>query len=551
MDFVEYDRAKFELADVLRSASLKARAVRPQELYPFEDLFARLADDRFNVVVVGQFSRGKTSLMNAMLNTERLPTGIVPLTSVITTVQYGATARAVLEYDENRLPRDVSLDSLADFITQRNNPGNVQGIRFARIELPSDILRRGLYLVDTPGLGSAIVENTRTTQGFLPEADALILVTSYDSPLSDEELGVLQSWATRGCRVFVVINKQDLAPSAEREEVREHVLAQLRTGGDQPLIEVFSLSARDAIAANKSRDKSQWIASGVPAFMDVLTRFLVDEKQSAFLQRMADRIADRLADLGDCSAELDQLARVQSRLGVPTSARAEQISALGEATVRRFTTCFICSCIEHEVHDFLRQYQYQISINAQVQRELADGGGLCPFHTWQYAAIASPHGTCAGFPAVLERYVEALRNLEQNPAKLLPDASDPDCALCRVQARAEASAVVKAARLVEAAANDREAKFPTVCLYHLRRTVKSISVPAAARSFLGHQAEAWMRVAEDMRRYALKRDGSRRALTTDDELDAHRRGLVALAGHETVKFSRMPSPDRDGPDQHE
>ena len=104
MDMKEYERAKFELADLLRSASLVARAAQPKNLYPLEDLFARLAEDRFNLAVVGQFSRGKTSLMNAMLNTERLPTGIVPLTSVITTVQYGTTECARIEFQENRLP---------------------------------------------------------------------------------------------------------------------------------------------------------------------------------------------------------------------------------------------------------------------------------------------------------------------------------------------------------------------------------------------------------------------------------------------------------------
>jgi hypothetical protein len=55
----------------------------------------------------------------------------------------------------------------------------------AEIQLPAEILRRGFYFVDTPGLGSVIVENTLTTETFLPEADAFVLVTSYESPLSE------------------------------------------------------------------------------------------------------------------------------------------------------------------------------------------------------------------------------------------------------------------------------------------------------------------------------------------------------------------------------
>jgi predicted GTPase len=60
------------------------------------DLFARLAEDRFNLAVVGRFSRGKSSLMNAILGSERLRTGVVPLTSVITTVTYGSQERMTL-----------------------------------------------------------------------------------------------------------------------------------------------------------------------------------------------------------------------------------------------------------------------------------------------------------------------------------------------------------------------------------------------------------------------------------------------------------------------
>jgi len=542
MDLAEYDRVKFGLADILRSASLRARELNPKVLYPFEDLFSRLADDRFNIVVVGQFSRGKTSLMNAMLNTTRLPTGIVPLTSVITTVQYGTREHAVLEYREDRrLPLDVPLASLAEYITQRCNPGNALGIRFARIELPSELLRRGFYLVDTPGLGSAILENTRTTESFLPEADAFILVTSYDSPLSDEELRLLQNYGTTGCKVFIVINKQDLASPDERQDVREHVRSQLRAIFGEGYADVFSLSAREAMEANQTGDVEHLLASGVPAFVDGLTSFLVDEKQAAFLRRMCDRIGDRLQELGECFEALKRLGDLQQELGVgdkPFTTTSRPITASNAAVVVHFDSCLICSHIEREVYDFLRQYQYHISIDAKVQRELAEAGGLCAFHTWQYAAIASPHGTCNGFPGVLEHFARSANSL----ADSYPDErtqwgpQDPQCALCRVQAKAETAALVEASRLITRAAQDGTAAFPDVCLSHVPKVLNAISDRDVAQRFLRHEANVWTRVAEDMRRYALKRDGSRRAFTTDDELDAHIRGLIALAGHKNVAF---------------
>ena len=137
-------------------------------------LFTRLAEDRFNLVVVGRFSRGKTTLMNAMLGTGRLPTGIMPVTSVITTVSYGTEERVVLHYQHTNLFLEYPVSELAEHITEQGNPGNVQRIHTAEVQLPAELLRRGFYFIDTPGLGSSILENTETTEAFLPEADALV-----------------------------------------------------------------------------------------------------------------------------------------------------------------------------------------------------------------------------------------------------------------------------------------------------------------------------------------------------------------------------------------
>lgn len=87
MDLRGYEHAKFKLSEILQSADTLARDSNDRGLKDrLSDLRVRLAEDRFTLVVAGRFSRGKSSLMNAILGTDRLPTGIVPLTSVITTV---------------------------------------------------------------------------------------------------------------------------------------------------------------------------------------------------------------------------------------------------------------------------------------------------------------------------------------------------------------------------------------------------------------------------------------------------------------------------------
>ena len=91
MDLKDYERAKFALADLLRA--LPWTSARAE---PLRAMFARLAEDRFNLVVVGRFSRGKSSLMNALLGQAWLPTGILPLTSVVTAVSYGSVPGVTL-----------------------------------------------------------------------------------------------------------------------------------------------------------------------------------------------------------------------------------------------------------------------------------------------------------------------------------------------------------------------------------------------------------------------------------------------------------------------
>jgi GTP-binding protein EngB required for normal cell division len=303
VDLIQYEQAKFELAAILRSAGMRLRSEGLNVQGPFSDLFARLADDRFNLMVIGRFSRGKSSLMNALLDTERLPMGIVPITSVITTVSYGSGERAFIEYQGSHLDIELTLDKLPDYITQQGNPGNQRRVTPARIELPFELLRRGFHFIDTPGLGSAITANTLTTERFLPQADALMVVTSFDSTLSEEELRVLRRIAPSANHAFLVINKHDLVSAAERSEVLAHVEQQARRVFGQPVPGIFSVSAREALEAKRNRDSERYAASGVDRLRAEVTRFLLTDRQTHFLLRTCERVFDALKEAGNFRTE--------------------------------------------------------------------------------------------------------------------------------------------------------------------------------------------------------------------------------------------------------
>lgn len=125
------------------------------------------------------------------------------------------------------MDQEIPLEALPQYVTQQGNPGNVKGIKDAEVQLPAEFLRRGFHFVDTPGLGSAIEENTRTTESFLPEADAFLLVTSYESPLSDEEVRFFRAAASSPRRIFMVVNKQDTVRDRERADALDYLQQKL------------------------------------------------------------------------------------------------------------------------------------------------------------------------------------------------------------------------------------------------------------------------------------------------------------------------------------
>ena len=107
----------------------------------------------FNLVVVGEFKRGKSSVLNALIGADVLPVGVVPLTAIATILEYGELPAAHAEFQDGS-EQQVPLDALWDYVTEKGNPVNAKGVREVRIAWPSPWLKSGVRLVDTPGIGS-------------------------------------------------------------------------------------------------------------------------------------------------------------------------------------------------------------------------------------------------------------------------------------------------------------------------------------------------------------------------------------------------------------
>ena len=556
MDLKQYEQAKFSMAEVVRAA--QAVDTKDQDLLSASrDLLMRLADDRFNLMLVGRFSRGKSTLINAILGAAHLPTGILPLTSVITTVRYGSRTQVVLHFNDSRLRQEIPLSRLAEYVTQQANPGNVKNVAYAEIELPVELLRRGLFFVDSPGLGSAIAENTQTTERFFPEADAFVLITSYDSPLSDEENRALYRIRQAGKTLFVIVNKQDTVGESDRGQVLDYVQTQLQRFSFQRPPQVYSVSARQALEAKLSKQPGLVAGSGILQFEEELLRFLIEERAEAFLTNMYERIEDFLAERRDFEKQAERRPIYESlferlrglREPAGETSSAERGHYLPDATSSNITLeldrrsgCRICSQALDSVFNFLSKYQYDLTINQDTQREHARRGGFCSLHTWQYENISSPYGVCTSYPELAHRMSTELQRVADGTsdgtrtAELITNlgGSQDTCRVCQVRIEAERKAVkeaVAALRRLEASPNG---KLPACCLLHLAMIVGHLGKGRVAETLLSAHAQLFERMAEDAQRYALRHDALRRHLTSEEERRASQLMLLMLAGHRSL-----------------
>jgi GTP-binding protein EngB required for normal cell division len=526
-DLRDYARVKLELANIVRFAAERAPREGGHRPRAYTDYLARLADDRFNLALIGRFNRGKTSLMNAMLGSDRLPTGLVPLTSVITSVSYGSAESVHVEFERGGLPIEIRMAELAQYITEEGNPGNRRGIREARIRLPAEILRRGYYFVDTPGLGSAILENTRTSLSFLPETDALVLVSGYESPLSEEEVRVLEAMARAGTHVFLVLNKQDSVSPAAREEVLAYVKRRLeRLFGDRPPA-VFSTSATNALMAKLGRHPEALAETGLPALEAALIDYLVAHKSAQFLRGMIRRARELLESLGK-DAAVEALRARLGRLESPDErTHAKSVFMGTEASVQR---CELCERINDQFFEFLCHFQHVVVTDAQELERFTAARGFCPRHFWLYAAIAAPRDICVALAPLLKAYSAELR--EHKPASD-PLASVASCQLCAIQRCLESKAIARVAAeplTLDLTLPDA----PSLCIPHLRLIAEALDEPARAQALCSEHALSFARLAEDMERYALKHDALRRYLTSEEERRADKDVLHRLAGRRFI-----------------
>jgi predicted GTPase len=305
---------------LLRDPALAPWPTREDDLALLAATRARLSR-RFTLAVVGEFSSGKSYLLNALLERTRydangriaglLATDINPSTATITELEYGSPEAAIAKYPSGRTER-IPFDSLSRFVAvgKGDGRGELHGVAsdtmsalgedvapdFVVVSVASPFLRAGFVVADTPGLASLNPAHRRATLNYLPRTDAVLYLIDTQQPFTEGDASFLGLIGEHVRTIFIVQTKIDLwkARGADGRETWEAARARIveRAARYAPDAEVYSVSARDYAVGTLDRDDVALAASGFPTLLAGLERSLETRAQAARVVRTLSVLRD-------------------------------------------------------------------------------------------------------------------------------------------------------------------------------------------------------------------------------------------------------------------
>ncbi|TVR00065.1 MAG: hypothetical protein EA398_11680 [Deltaproteobacteria bacterium] len=312
-----------------------------------EERLPILREGRMSMVVLGEFNHGKSSVINALLGRDMLPTGITPTTSVITHIRQGeGPARVVRDGGTD----EVEGNALRDVII--HDPPD--DLRFVELRAPSPFLEHGLFIVDTPGVNDISQQKVEITYGYVPRADVIVYVLDANQALKRSEISFIRDRLLKDSheRIFFVLGKVDGLKEGELDEIRAHIEGRLTPILGE--IRLYPLSARRALEDGHDE--------GFERFRDDLRAFITAQRETILIESAA-RAGLRIASLIDTNLAIersalrldaDELARridsvrgrlSQSRMMVADNValidrRITEIRATTRDAIRDFATAF-------------------------------------------------------------------------------------------------------------------------------------------------------------------------------------------------------------------
>lgn len=268
----------------------------------------RIKSDRFNLAVLGEFRRGKSTLINALLRTSVLPVDLVPCTSTVNRITYDMDARARVEF-MNGSTKEIPIGDLREYVTQDGEKSD--NVREVTVWYPTVYCANNVDLYDTPGLNDS-PGMTRATTDVISRMDVAIFTLSADTNFSKSEvhfLGEKLLTSDVGRVIFAVTRMGDKTPE-QRERILENIrdrINKLVLGKAEQVfaenpgelenfkrklgkIQIYGVDSVMALKARETYNAAMLEESGFPAFEHAIDEMLTRERGRVMLEKQTGAI---------------------------------------------------------------------------------------------------------------------------------------------------------------------------------------------------------------------------------------------------------------------
>lgn len=272
--------------------------------------------DPFTLVVCGDFKRGKSSLINALLGEDVVPVNVTAETVTLNRISYGVHSNEIILSGGRCLSltdEELCRDELEPVIMQLDEP-----VEKVELHRSLDILK-DISVIDTPGLGDSQKDFSEAVEKALQQADAVIYVFSAAYPLSRSEQLYLKTaiLPQRYTSLFLVSNFTDMAGS-EKDYLRMKKMLADRVGGLLPAQPVWMLSALDERCRQLGEERpneelADQMSADFDQFRSVITELIRNKKETVLPDRMQRMLRIMAADINDDLAALEQGLEMNSQ----------------------------------------------------------------------------------------------------------------------------------------------------------------------------------------------------------------------------------------------
>lgn len=260
----------------------------------------KLTSHKFSVGIMGEFRRGKSTVINALLGKEIMPSDVLPTTATMNRVTYDLQPHAqVIKNDGSVI--EISVDEIADYVTKTNeeNAKRAEMVDEAIVYYPCQFCQNGVDIVDTPGLNDD-ERMDKISEETIPKLDAVIMVIVPGAPFSKSEAEFVRNklMGSDLGRLMFLVNKIDTIRPRERERVVEDIKKRIQTAVLDKMseiygaesqeyadakakignIHIFPISAANALDGRLDGDGELLEESGIKDFEDALTHMLTTER---------------------------------------------------------------------------------------------------------------------------------------------------------------------------------------------------------------------------------------------------------------------------------